>query len=59
MIALRVSMLPSAKVHLKKYISLKDIASRMVNSLYIPKVAQVRSHYEGVLVVRKDGYTKY
>jgi len=46
-------MLPSAKVHLKKYISLKDIASRMV------KVAQVRSHYEGVLVVRKDGYTKY
>jgi 3-oxoacyl-[acyl-carrier-protein] synthase-3 len=43
----------------EKLIPLKDIASRMVKSLYIPKVAQVRSHYEGVLVVRKDGYTKY
>lgn len=40
-------------------IPLKDIANRMVKSLYIPKVAKVRSHYEGVLVVRKDGYSKY
>ncbi|MBI9068050.1 MAG: SDR family NAD(P)-dependent oxidoreductase [Salinivirgaceae bacterium] len=40
-------------------IPLNDIASRMVKSLYIPKVAKVRSHYDGVLVVRKDGYKKY
>jgi 3-oxoacyl-[acyl-carrier-protein] synthase III/NAD(P)-dependent dehydrogenase (short-subunit alcohol dehydrogenase family) len=43
----------------EKLIPLKEIAGRMVKSLYIPKVAGVRSHYEGVLVVRKDGYTKY
>lgn len=40
-------------------IPLAAIAQRMVKSLYIPKVANVRSHYDGVLVVRKDGYTKY
>lgn len=40
-------------------IPLNDIAERMVKSLYIPKVAKVRSEYDGVLVVRKDGYTKY
>ncbi|MGE4288543.1 MAG: SDR family NAD(P)-dependent oxidoreductase [Salinivirgaceae bacterium] len=43
----------------KKLIPLKDIAHRMVKSLYIPKVANVRSEYDGVLMVRKDGYTKY
>ncbi len=43
----------------EKLIPLKEIAGRMVKSLYIPKVAGVRSQYEGVLVVRKDGYTKY
>ena len=43
----------------KKIIPLKDIANRIIRSLYIPKVANVRSHYEGVLVVRKDGYSKY
>ncbi len=43
----------------EKMIPLNEIASRMVKSLYIPKVANVRSQYEGVLGVRKDGYTKY
>ncbi len=43
----------------EKLIPLKEIANRMVRSLYIPKVAKVRSHYNGVLVVRKDGYSKY
>jgi len=42
-----------------KLIPLNDIANRMIRSLYIPKVAGVRSTYEGVLVVRKDGYSKY
>ncbi len=43
----------------EKLIPLKEIANRMVRSLYIPKVTKVRSHYNGVLVVRKDGYSKY
>jgi 3-oxoacyl-[acyl-carrier-protein] synthase-3 len=43
----------------QKMIPLKAIAQRMVKSLYIPKVACVRSHYDGVMVVRKDGYSKY
>jgi len=43
----------------KELIPLKDIANRMVRSLYIPKVPNVRSFYEGVLVVRKDGYSFY
>lgn len=42
-----------------KLIPLPEIAERMVRSLYIPKVANVRSHYEDVLMVRKDGYTYY
>lgn len=43
----------------KKIIPLKDIATRMVKSLYIPKVAKVRTEYHGVLTVCKDSYTKY
>jgi len=43
----------------KELIPLKDIANRMVLSLYIPKVSNVRSSYQGVLVVRKDGYSFY
>lgn len=43
----------------KELIPLKDIAGRMVKSMYIPKVANVRTEYHGVLTVRKDGYTKY
>ncbi len=42
-----------------KLIPLNDIASRMVKSMYIPKVANVRTEYHGVLTVRKDSYTKY
>jgi len=43
----------------QELIPLNDIAERIVRSLYIPKVAKVRNTYEGVLVVRKDGYTRY
>jgi 3-oxoacyl-[acyl-carrier-protein] synthase-3 len=42
-----------------KLIPLQDIALRVVKSLYIPKVTNVRSEYDGVLLVRKDGYQKY
>lgn len=42
-----------------KLIPLNDIAERVVKSLYIPKVAHVRTQYNGVLTVRKDGYTKF
>ncbi len=50
------SMLAVGQKHL---IPLKDIAGRIVKSMYIPKVANVRTEYHGVLTVRKDGYTKY
>ncbi len=43
----------------EKLIPLRDIAERIVKSLYITKVAQVRNEYHGVMIVRKDGYTKY
>ena len=43
----------------KQLIPLNDIAQRIVKSLYIPKVLKVRNSYEGVLLVRKDGYVKY
>jgi NAD(P)-dependent dehydrogenase (short-subunit alcohol dehydrogenase family) len=43
----------------EELIPLTDIANRMVRSLYIPKVPNVRNSYEGVLVVRKDGYKFY
>ena len=43
----------------QQLIPLKDIAARMVKSLYLTKVAGVRNQYDGVMVVRKDGYSKY
>jgi NAD(P)-dependent dehydrogenase (short-subunit alcohol dehydrogenase family) len=43
----------------KELIPVEAIAERMVKSLYITKVANVRNEYHGVMVVRKDGYTKY
>lgn len=43
----------------KELIPVKDIAERIVKSVYIPKVQKVRSSFEGVLVVRKDGYDNY
>jgi 3-oxoacyl-[acyl-carrier protein] reductase len=43
----------------RNIIPLKDIANRIVKSLYIPKITNVRNDYDGVLVVRKDGYDKY
>ncbi len=43
----------------KQLIPLNDIAERIVKSVYIPKVLKVRNSYEGVLLVRKDGYVKY
>lgn len=40
----------------KKETPLEDIAKRIVNSLYIPKVQACYSSYEDVLTVRRDGY---
>lgn len=40
-------------------ISPEAIAERMVRILYIPKVANIRIEYQGVLTVCKDGYTKF
>lgn len=40
-------------------ISPDAIAERMVRILYIPKVANIRIEYQGVLTVCKDGYTKF
>ncbi len=37
----------------------EQIAERMVKLLYIPKVANVRLEYQGVLTVCKDGYAKF
>lgn len=37
-------------------ISLRDVAERMVKSLYIPKVLHVHDSYEGALLVRRDGF---
>ena len=33
-----------------------QVAERIVKSLYIPKVINTRDSYEGVLIVRKDGF---
>ena len=41
----------------KKATPLATIASRIVNSLYIPKVQGTYSTYEDVLTVRRDAYT--
>ncbi len=43
----------------KELIPLNEIAERIVKSVYIPKVLKVRNSYEGVLLVRKDGYDHY
>lgn len=43
----------------KQLIPLNEIAERIVKSVYIPKVLKVRNSYEGVLLVRKDGYVRY
>ena len=43
----------------KELIPLQDIALRIVKSVYIPKVLKVRNSYEGVLLVRKDGFESY
>ena len=40
----------------KKLTSLKDIAKKIVSSLYIPKISGTNSEYEGVLTVRRDSY---
>jgi len=40
----------------RKITSLKDIAKRIVSSLYIPKVYGANNYYEGVLMVRRDSY---
>lgn len=40
----------------KALIKLDDIANRMVQALYLPKVSGVRNTYEGVLRVIRDAY---
>ena len=47
------------QINQKQLIEPKDIADRMVRSLYLPKVMLTRNLYEGKLQVRKDGYMKY
>lgn len=53
---IRASM---AEIGQTRLIAPKDISERMVKLLYIPKVANVRIEYQGVLTVCKDGYTKF
>jgi len=43
----------------EKLIPLKDIANRIVRSMYILKQPNVRNSYNDVLVIIKDGYNKY